>query len=86
MKTLINIETGILNEFRNFYPEVEIDEALAANEIFELSNLFKDEGYKMEDSESNWIGKFDHHGKQYAIMGDDSLTSSGRYVMGELVD
>jgi len=76
-----NITTGILNEFKNFYGNVEIDE----NETQEAYDILEDEiSDEMKASPEFWAGEFTKDGKRYAIAGDGALTSSGEYVLAEI--
>jgi hypothetical protein len=76
-----NITSGVLNELKNFYGNVEIDE----NESQEAYELLKNEiSDDMKASPEFWAGEFTKDGKKYAIAGDGALTSSGEYVLAEI--
>ncbi|MFM6994109.1 MAG: hypothetical protein ACKOWO_03210 [Sediminibacterium sp.] len=76
-----NITTGILNEIKNFYGNVEIDE----NKLPEAYELLKDEiSDEMKSSPEFFVGEFEKDGKSYVIAGDGALTSSGEYVLAEI--
>ncbi|MCH3994842.1 MAG: hypothetical protein LKE54_07315 [Prevotella sp.] len=78
---ITKITTGVLNELKNFYGNIEIDE----NKSGEAYNLLQDEvSEDMKRSSEFWTGEFEHDGKRYAIAGDGALTSSGDYVLGKI--
>ena len=83
MKAIKNITTGVLNEFKNFYGNVEID----SDKSQEAYDLLEDEiTAEIKNSPELWAGEFESDGKKYAIVGDGDLTSSGEYVIAEIVD
>nr|WP_298672122.1 hypothetical protein [uncultured Prevotella sp.] len=82
MKAIKNITTGVLNEFKNFYGNVEID----SDKSQEAYDLLEDEIDELKNSPEFWTGEFEKDDKKYAIAGDGDLTSSGEYVIAEIVD
>jgi hypothetical protein len=83
MKTIKNITTGALNEFKNFYGNVEIDSD-ASQEAYDLLEDELDDD--MKNSPELWAGEFEIDGKRYAVAGDGALTSDGEYVIAEITD
>ena len=53
----------------------------------EVYEALKDYASKeMLKSAEMWTAKFEYKDKEYGIMGDGEITSSGRYVLGEIED
>ncbi len=83
MTTIKNITTGVLNEFKAFYGNVEINQ----DKSEEAYKLLKDEiDDDMKNSPELWAGEFESEGKKYAIAGDGAMTSGGEYTVGEITD
>jgi hypothetical protein len=78
---LINIRTGILNEFGNFYPDAELKEATPD----EINAIISECDMLMYESSEFWVQAFEHKGIRYVIAGDGELTSNGDYVLGQIV-
>ena len=79
---IMNITSGILNELKNFYGNVEIN----PDKSQEAYDLLK--GELSEDTKNSselWTGEFEKDGKKYAIAGDGDITSSGEYVVAEII-
>ena len=76
------ITTGKLNEFENFYGEVEFYN----HGKMEIFNLLKDEAsLETLSSPELWFAMFNHKNKKYGILANGELTSDGNYIIGELV-
>lgn len=77
----LQITTGKLDEFKNFYGEVEF---YNHNEK-EVYDLLKDEAStEMLQSPELWCAIFDYDNKKYAIIAAGELTSDGDYVVAEI--
>lgn len=88
MKTLENIQTGILNEFYRFFQNVEFINQ-CSSELFGLfENELSEDIEDIKDSPEFWVSEFiDHYDtKHYAIAADGEATSSGKYVVAEIID
>jgi hypothetical protein len=82
MEKIKNVTTGVLNEFKNFYGNVDFNSD-ASQEAYDL---LKDElDNDMKESSEFWTAEFEHENKLYAIAGDGALTSSGEYVVAEII-
>ena len=77
----LQITTGKLDEFKNFYGEVEFYDH---NEK-EIYDLLEDEAStEMLQSPELWCAIFDYNNNKYAIIAEGELTSDGDYVVGEI--
>ena len=88
MKTLTNIQTGKLNEFDRFFQNVEFMNQ-GSNEIFQLfENELSEDIEDIKDSPEFWVSEFvdPYDNKRYAIAADGEATSSGKYVVAEIVE
>ena len=75
--------TGVLNNFSLFYGNVEFYND-GSEEVYEA---LKDYASKeMLKSAEMWTATFDYKEKKYGIMGDGEMTSSGSYVLGEIIE
>ena len=75
--------TGVLNNFNLFYGNVEFDND-GSEEVYEA---LKDYASKeMLKSPEMWTATFEYKDKEYGIMGDGEMTSSGSYILGEIED
>lgn len=86
MKTLTNIQTGKLNEFGNYFQNVEYLNQ-GSREVYniiesELSDEIEDIKESYEFWWSEFIDPFDN--KIYVIAADGEATSSGKYVVAEI--
>ena len=82
MKKIKNVTTGVLNEFGNFYGDVEIEH----DKLEEAYDLLEDElDDDMKNSPELWAGEFESGCKRYAIVGDGAMTSNGEYVVAEII-
>ena len=82
MKRIKNVRIGSLYELEYFLGIIKIDTD-KSNEAF---NLLKGEltDDALNDDEF-WTGEFTKNGKRYAIAGSGPMTSSGPYVMAEII-
>ena len=88
MKTLTNIQTGKLNEFDRFFQNVEFMNQ-GSNEVFQLfENELSEDIEDIKDSPEFWVSEFvdPYDNKHYAIAADGEATSSGKYVVAEIVE
>lgn len=88
MKTLINIQTGQLNEFDRFFQNVEFMNQ-GSNEIFQLCEKEISEDIDdIKNSEDFWVAEFidNFDNKQYIIAAAGEATSTGKYVVAEIVE
>ena len=88
MKTLENVQTGKLNEFDRFFQNVEFMNQ-GSNEIFQLfENELSEDIEDIKDSAEFWVSEFvdSYDNKRYAIAADGEATSSGKYVVAEIVE
>ena len=88
MKTLTNIQTGKLNEFDRFFQNVEFMNQ-GSNEVFQLfENELSEDIEDINDSPEFWVSEFvdPYDNKHYAIAADGEATSSGKYVVAEIVE
>ena len=74
--------TGFLNEFENFYGNVEFD--YNNHEAYEVCESFFQEDLDLQDDEF-WCAKFEANGNTYFIGANGSLTSSGTYALKMVV-
>ena len=80
---ITKITTGVLNKFSLFYDKAEFYNN-GAEEVYEA---LKDYASKeMLISKDMWTGIFEYKGKNYGIMCDGGMTSSGRYILGEIIE
>lgn len=82
MKRIINVATGFLNEFKNFYGNVVINPDKSQEAYDLLKNELSDD---TKNSPELWTGEFEKDGKKYAVAGDGEMTSSGEYIIAEIV-
>lgn len=84
---ILNTETGILNEFENFYSNVELLN-INSNEIYdfiEIYDLIKGEcPEEILYSPEFWCAKFSHKSQEYYIAADGEMGSSGTYFLAEI--
>jgi len=88
MKTLTNIQTGILKEFDRFFQNVEFLNQ-GSTEIFQLfENECSGDIEDIKESPEFWVSEFidPYDGKHYAIAADGEATSSGKYVVAEILN
>ena len=80
---ITEITTGVLNNFNLFYRNVEFEND-GSEEVYEA---LKDYASKeMLKSAEMWTSTFNYKEKKYGIMGDGEITSSGRYILGEIIE
>lgn len=84
MKTLVNIETGKLNEFGNFYQNVDFQNQGSQEVFFLIEKELSDEIEEIKNSPEFWWSEFVNDNKTYVIAADGSTTSSGMYVVAEI--
>ena len=82
MKIKKNI-TGILNYFSAFYSNVEFsfDDS---EEVYEALKQYASK--EMLKSAEMWTATFEYKEKKYGIMVDGAMTSSGSYILGEIIE
>jgi hypothetical protein len=85
MKTLTNIESGKLNEFKNFYPNAKFKERGSIKVYKLIKKELKDEIRDFEDSPEFWWAEFTKGNDTYVIAADGEMTSSGKYVLAKVV-
>lgn len=88
MKTLTNIQTGKLNEFDIFFQNVEFMNQ-GSSDIFQLfENELSEDIEDIKNSAEFWVSEFIelYDNKHYAIVADGDATSSGKYVVAEIVE
>ena len=86
MKTLVNIETGKLNEFENFYQDVDFQN-YGSQEVYDLiENELSDEIEEIKNSPEFWCAEFVNpfDNETYVIAADGETTSSGMYVVAKI--
>jgi len=77
----LQITTGKLNKFKNFFGEVEFYN----HGKMEVFNLLKDEAsLETLSSPELWFAMFNHKNKKYGILANGELTSDGNYTIGEI--
>ena len=87
MKTLTNIQTGKLNEFDRFFQNVDFQNQ-GSKEVYNLiENELSDEIEDIKDSPEFWCSEFidPYDNKIYVIAADGEATSSGKYVVAEII-
>lgn len=87
MKTLTNIQTGKLNE-SDFFQNIEFIN-FGSNEIFLLfENELSEDIFDIKDSDEFWVSEFvdPYDNKHYIIASEGEVTSSGKYVIAEIVE
>jgi len=78
---ITEITTGVLNNFNLFYGNVEFYND-GSEEVYEA---LKDYASKeMLKSAEMWTATFEYKKKEYGIMGDGEMTSSGHYLLAEV--
>ena len=88
MKTLTNIETGKLNEFGNFYQNVDFQNQ-GSQEVYDLiEKELSDEIEEIKDSHYFWWSEFvnPYDQETYVIAADGEATSSGMYVVAKVIE
>ena len=75
--------TGSLNYFGLFYGNVEFSYE-DSEEVYEA--LKKHASREILRSVEMWTATFEYKDKEYGIMGDGEMTSSGSYILGEIED
>jgi len=88
MKTLTNIQTGKLNEFDRFFQNVDFQNQ-GSKEVYNLiENELSDEIEDIKDSPEFWWSEFidPYDNKIYVIAADGEATSSGKYVVAEIIE
>jgi len=88
MKTLVNIETGKLNEFGNFYKDVDFQNQ-GSQEVYDLiEKELSDEIEEIKNSPEFWwsefVNSFDN--ETYVIAAAGESTSSGMYVVAKITE
>lgn len=85
MKTLTNFETGKLNEFGNFYQNVDF-ENLGSQEVYDL--IEKELSDEIKNSPEFWCSEFvnPYDNETYVIAAAGETTSSGMYVVAKIVE
>ncbi len=83
MKTLVNIETGKLNEFLNFYPCMNF-QSQASKEVYEL--IEKELSEEIKNSPEFWCSEFSINNETFVIAADGEINSSGRYVVAKITE
>ena len=80
---ITKITTGALNNFNLFYDKAEFYNN-GSEEVYEA---LKDYASKeMLKSSEMWTATFEYKDKEYGIMGDGEMTSSGSYILGEIIE
>ncbi len=88
MKILTNIQTGKLNEFDRFFQNVEFVNQ-GSNEVYKLiESEISEDIEDIKDSAEFWVSEFadPYDSKNYVIAADGAATSSGKYVVAEIVE
>ena len=75
--------TGVLNNFSLFYGNVEFDND-GSEEVYEALKQYASK--EMLKSSEMWTATFEYKEKEYGIMGDGEMTSSGSYILGEIIE
>lgn len=89
MKTLTNIQTGKLNEFGSFFQNVDFINQGSQGIFKLLENELSEDIDDIKDSPEFWWAEFIDSatdGKHYVIAGCGEATSSGKYVVAEIVE
>jgi hypothetical protein len=86
MKKLVNIETGKLNEFGNFYQDVDFQNQGSQEAYVLIEKELSEEIEEIKDSPEFWWSEFVNHSdnETYVIAADGELTSSGMYVVAKI--
>ena len=88
MKTLTNIETGKLNEFGNFYQNVDFQNQGSQDVYNLIEKELSDDIEDIKDSPEFWwsefVNPFDN--ETYVIAADGEATSSGKYIVAQIVE
>ena len=81
--TITEITTGVLNNFGLFYGNVKFsyDES---EKVYEALKQYASK--EMLKSAEMWTATFEYKKKKYGIMGDGAMTSSGSYILGEIIE
>ena len=82
MKTK-NFITGVLDNFSLFYGNVKFYND-GSEEVYEALKQYASK--EMLKSAEMWTAMFEYKDKEYGIMADGEMTSSGRYILGEIED
>ena len=83
MTKVKSFTTGVLNNFNLFYGNVEFYDDGSEEVYDELKQYASKEMLK---SKEMWTATFDYKEKKYGIMGDGEMTSSGSYILGEIIE
>ena len=75
--------TGVLNNFSLFYGNVEFYND-GSEEVYEALKQYASK--EMLKSAEMWTATFEYKEKEYGIMGDGEMTSSGSYILGKIED
>lgn len=86
MKTLTNIQFGKLNEFENFFHEVQLINHGSSKILSLIEREISEQIREMEGSPEFWWAEFTYEDKQYVITGDGEFTSSGKYIVAEIIE
>ena len=78
---ITEITTGVLNNFSLFYGNVEFYND-GSEEVYEALKQYASK--EMLKSSEMWTATFEYKVKEYGIMGDGEMTSSGSYILGEI--
>ena len=79
---ITKIKTGVLNKFNLFYDKAEFYNN-GAEEVYGALKQYASKEILM--SKDMWTGIFEYKGKNYGIMCNGAMTSSGAYILGEIV-
>ena len=82
MKTK-NFITGVLNNFSLFYGNVEFSYD-DSEEVYEALKQYASK--EMLKSAEMWTATFEFKKKKYGIMANGEITSSGSYILGEIIE
>jgi len=80
---ITEITTGVLNNFNLFYGNVEFYND-GSEEVYEALKQYASK--EMLKSPEMWTATFEYKNKKYGIMGDGEMTSSGSYILGEIIE
>ena len=80
---IIEITTGVLNNFKLFYGNVEFSYE-DSGEVYEALKQYASR--EISKSVEMWTATFEYKKKKYGIMGDGEMTSSGSYILGEIIE
>ncbi len=87
MKTLTNIQTGKLNEFGNFFQNVDFFNQGSKYTLSLIEKELSDDIEDIRDSPEFWWCEFIDvctDVKHYVIAADGACKSSGKYVVAEI--